>query len=251
MYKHLVLTRHAIGSANAQLLIISIIPLVFGALGLLYSFSGLLQEGGNNNNFPVQPFQGLTVQEIGGHFVFGYVVALPSRNLKIGVIAGLMALTMDFDHILNATGFNLEGRLDHSIPFAILSSILMGLFVSRFFNILSSTRPNQVLSYVSRHSIKIQDSKKNHNAILTDKIFSQFVLITLAAFVSHIAYDVFVDDQASFPLLAPFSFDEFSIPTIYALPLEAIGVLMIYFYYVGYYEHLFKSRLGIAIKDEK
>jgi hypothetical protein len=218
---------------------ISVSALVFGAFALLYSFSGLLEIGGNNNNnFPFQPFQYQTLQEIGGHFLFGYIVALPSRNLKIGIITGLMALTMDFDHLLNAVGFELQSRLAHSIPFVIISSILMGLIMSRFYNKAQSITE------------RVQNGKLR-DSIFTEKIFLQFLIITLAAFLSHIAYDVFVDDQASFPLLAPFSFDNFVIPAIYALPLEAAGALMIYFYYMRYYKGFPKARSDIVVKDKK
>ena len=59
-------------------------------------------------------------------------------------------------------------------------------------------------------------------------IFSLFLIITFAAFMSHIAFDVFVDAGASFPLLAPFIFTDYFIPQIYALPIEGAAVLLVY-----------------------
>ena len=53
--------------------------------------------------------------------------------------------------------------------------------------------------------------------------------ITLAAYMSHIAYDVFVDTKAIFPLLAPFNFNDVFIPHIYALPIEVAAILLVYF----------------------
>jgi hypothetical protein len=50
----------------------------------------------------------------------------------------------------------------------------------------------------------------------------------LIAFISHIAFDVCVDEQARFPLFAPFSFNEFAIPAVYALPIEAVRALITY-----------------------
>ena len=97
---------------------------------------------------------------------------------------------------------------------------------------------------------KVQDSN-NPDLVLADKIFSQFIVLTLAVFLSHIAYDVFVDDQASFPLFAPFSFKEFFIPTVYALPLEAIAVLFSYVYYIRYYKTPSKTQLDIAREGRK
>jgi hypothetical protein len=68
----------------------------------------------------------------------------------------------------------------------------------------------------------------------------------LIAFLSHIAFDAFVDEQASFPLFAPFSFNEFMISSVYALPIEAVAALITYLYYVGFYRHHFKPRQGVV-----
>jgi len=232
------LLKNGLGSKKSQLLTITLVPLAFGALAFLYSFFGWVQHV-TNTYFQFQPFQVPTVQEIGGHFLFGYAAALLSRNVKIGVMTGLMALTIDFDHLLSVVGLENQTRLAHSIPFAIMSCILIGIFVSRFFKRSSTTRAGK-----ERYS-------KDQNSIFTDKIFSQFLIITLIAFLSHIAFDVLVDEQARFPLFAPFSFNEFIIPTVYALPIEAVAALITYLYYVGFYRHNFKPRLGAVIKDEK
>jgi hypothetical protein len=242
------LLEKGLGSKKSQLLTITLVPFVFGALAFLYSFFGLVQHVANTYNFQFQPFQVPTVQEIGGHFLFGYAAALPSRNVKIAVMTGLVALTIDFDHLLSAVGFENQTRLAHSIPFAIMSCILMGVFVSRFFKRSSATRAEKMTPAATSYSKQIRYSK-SQNSIFTDKIFSQFLIITLIAFLSHIAFDVFVDEQAHFPLFAPFSFNEFMIPEVYALPIEAAAALITYLYYVGFYRDHF--RLGVVVKDEK
>ena len=244
------LLKKGLGSKKSQLLAITLVPLMFGALAFLYSFFGLVQSVANTYNFQFHPFQVPTVQEIGGHFLFGYAAALLSRKVKIGVMAGLMALTIDFDHLLSAVGLGNVTRLAHSIPFAIISCILMGVFVSRFFKRSSTTRAEKVTPSAHSYSKEIRYSK-DQNPIFTDKIFSQFLIITLIAFLSHIAFDVFADEQARFPLFAPFSFIEFMIPSVYALPIEAAAALITYVYYVGFYRHHFKARLGMVVKDEK
>jgi hypothetical protein len=230
-------------SKKSQLLTIILVPLVFGALAFLYSFFGLVQNVGNTYDFQFHFFQVPPVQEIGGHFLFGYAAALLSRNVKIGVMAGLMALTIDFDHLLSAVGLGNVTRLAHSIPFAIMSCILMGVFASSFKR-SSTTRAAPSYSKEIRYS-------KDQNSVFTDKIFSQFLIITLIAFLSHIAFDVFVDVQARFPLFAPFSFNEFMIPSVYALPIEAAAALITYLYYVRFYRHHVKARLGVVVEDEK
>jgi len=67
----------------------------------------------------------------------------------------------------------------------------------------------------------------NNNNNKRKSFFIFFSFITLSAFLSHIAYDVFVDKKARFPLFAPLSFSEFIIPKVYGIPIEAVGFLVI------------------------
>ena len=82
---------------------------------------------------------------------------------------------------------------------------------------------------------------KNCNNNIVNKeanVFAQLLfMITIGAFLSHIAYDVFVDDKARFPLLAPFSFSQNLIPRMYSLPIEAAGFIAIYLWYTRYYHN--------------
>src|SRR5690348_6591136 len=225
------------------------LSVVFGTLGFLYSFFGLFEQ--TRNVVALEPFRLLTIQEIGGHFLFGFIVSLPLRNLKIAILTGLMALTIDSDHLLNFSGLHIQGRIDHSIAFAILSSLIMGFIaakvyfkISRENNIGLVPSSSTILSssLISRRFKKAEERKGN-NIFSTlsrsgcNSFFILFLFITLSAFISHIAYDVFVDDKAKFPLLAPFSFSEFVIPRIYGLPIEAIGVLILYVYHTRYYHN--------------
>jgi hypothetical protein len=240
------------------------LSLVFGALGFAYSFLGLFEHVKITAVVTaLDPFKSLTMEEIGGHFLFGFVVAIPYRNLKIAVLAGMMALTIDSDHLLNAIGFQIQGRIDHSIPFMILSSILMSLIANKFFCIIQrknecSLSPEVVAAIPSsKYERKQQEERgrrgrrKNKNSlelrfISDDDIngsspFSILLLfITMSAFLSHIAYDVFVDDKAKFPLLAPFSFNEFIIPRVFGLPIEAAAFLIILLVCIYYYSRYCK-----------
>jgi len=126
-----------IASRAPRPLTIILIALAFGALAFPYSFIGFFSNE-VNNIITFDAFCSLTPQEIEGHFLFGYVVALPTRNLKMGVLSGLLALTIDADHLLNAAGFDIQARMGHSVSFAILSSVLIGLMVSKIFRKVSA-----------------------------------------------------------------------------------------------------------------
>jgi hypothetical protein len=48
------------------------LAVIFGLLGFVYSFFGLLDS--TKNIISLEPFHLLTVQEIGGHFLFGFYI---------------------------------------------------------------------------------------------------------------------------------------------------------------------------------
>jgi hypothetical protein len=233
------------------------LSVVFGVSGFLYSFFGLFEQ--TRNVVPLEPFRLLTIQEIGGHFLFGFIVSLPLKNLKIAILTGLMALTIDSDHLLNFSGLHIQGRIDHSIAFAIISSIIMGFIAAKVYfkisreNNISLVSSSFQSSLISQRSKKTEERKRNNIFSILSKagssnkhpFFMFFLVMTLSAFLSHIAYDVFVDDKAKFPLLAPFSFNEFVIPRTYGLLIEAIGMLILYFGHIGYYNNngaIFRSK---------
>jgi hypothetical protein len=75
---------------------------------------------------------------------------------------------------------------------------------------------------------RANDRKNSQIYLDKKKIFFQFLILTLAAYMSHIAYDVFVDTKANFPLLAPLNFKDILIPKIYALPIEGLSILIVF-----------------------
>jgi hypothetical protein len=230
---------------------IVLISIIYGMLGFVYSFFGLIQQ--TNTIIILEPFRLITLEELGGHFLFGAIVGIPTRSIKMILLAGLMAVTIDSDHLLSFAGFHVQGRPDHSIGFAVLSSILMGLLASRIYykasgrnTIITTTLPfgrfrrcKGSISEGHKDSIRATSTKaidrsrgdNNYHEVNKNKQFFSLVIITLAAFMSHIAYDTLVDDKALFPLFIPFSFDRILIPTIYSIPIEASAFLLVYVYY--------------------
>ena len=82
-----------------------------------------------------------------------------------------------------------------------------------------------------KSNLQADNAKSRQKSLLLaekNSVFYQFLIITLAAYMSHIAYDVFVDTRANFPLLAPFSFSDDFILQVYALPIEGAAILLDY-----------------------
>src|SRR5918912_62839 len=121
---------------------IVLISIVYGMLGFIYSFFGLVQQ--SNTIVILEPFRLITLEELGGHFLFGAIIGIPTRNIKIILLAGLMAVTIDSDHLLNIAGFHVPGRPDHSIAFAVISSLLMGLLASGIY--YKASRGNTIIT---------------------------------------------------------------------------------------------------------
>ncbi len=171
-------------------------------------------------------FGSLTPQEVGGHFLFGFIAGLPFRKLRMAVLCGLMALVLDTDHILNAAGFEVQGRLSHSIPFAIIASVLVGTIAYMIFNYPAQANSKPL----TPRGTRINKGISFMNYSKSQKTFSQFLVVTVAAVISHIAYDTFVDSHANFPLLAPLIYTDFHIPQIYGVPIEGAAILLVYFW---------------------
>jgi hypothetical protein len=137
--------------------------------------------------------------------------------------------------VLNAAGFDIKGRMSHSISFAILASVLIGVIASQIYRIArqNSTRMPSVVTSSGNIEKKLADNDRQNSPLLAEKssVFYEFLVITLAVYMSHIAYDVFVGLGANFPLLAPFRFNDVFIPQIYALPIEGAAILLVYYWY--------------------
>ncbi len=257
---------------HQDLLTIFVLAAAFGLMGFSYSLIDFTQPP--HKVVALEPFRAITVQEIGGHFLFGFVAAtVASRNLRIGILVGLMALSIDADHVLNVAKLPVQARLDHSVFFALLSAPLMGWLAVQIVNRKSTLLlppgwlKNSGLVKHHNNNTQHKSSGNNNSSSLESKeglidkdnitssttlnqnpkdgsiitistssrfIFLQFSILTIAAILFHIAYDIAVDDNARFPLLNPFNFGWVSLPRISTIPIEATGFLIIYFHYYAH-----------------
>ena len=138
--------------------------------------------------------------EVAGHFLFGFVAALPFLDLDMCLLLGSMAVLIDIDHLLASIGFGVSGRPDHSVAFAALASL--------------------AVPYVAlRLGIGREKARR-------------LALVGFVVVMSHIAYDTFSSEYIdttstnSFPLLAPLSFGQVSVPGTWWPLLEAGALLM-------------------------
>jgi len=122
-----------------------------------------------DNKTGLKILQSASLEHVLGHIGFGMVVALPTLTFRYIVASGGFAILLDADHLIQFFGIENVARLGHSFAFAILIIfIMMFLF-----------------------------GKKDY-----------FLgVISFAAVLSHISFDIFLGGGSSFPLFAPLSTD--------------------------------------------
>ncbi len=119
----------------------------------------------------------VTYEHVLGHIFWGAVIGLGTLSVRYIILGGSFAIFLDADHLLQFLDIELVSRMSHSIPFAVIVSIV-------FFVILR------------RKDIRI-------------------CAVAFGAVLSHIAFDIFLADVAlnsdtEFPLFSPFTFETVS-----------------------------------------
>jgi hypothetical protein len=165
----------------------ALLALLFGAVSLSWSLLGLL--------FPfVVPYKAVyspaLLGEVTGHFLFGLAAGVATARLAPALLVGLEAVLIDSDHLMAAAGFAVDARLSHSLAFILLSSLLIVWAGKR--------RAFASNSYVVG-------------------------LVTLASFLTHLAYDIASGD-GYFPLLFPLSVGFYDLPYL-AWPVLEVGAV--------------------------
>ena len=143
----------------------------------------------------------VTYEHVLGHIFWGAIIGLGTLSIRYIILGGSFAIFLDADHLLQFLDIELVSRMSHSIPFAVIVSIV-------FFVVLR------------RKDIRI-------------------CAVAFGAVLSHIAFDIFLADVAlnsdtKFPLFSPFTFETVSFQGLDWLGIQIIGVTVVaavsYFY---------------------
>ena len=136
----------------------------------------------------------VTYEHVVGHIFWGAVIGLGTLSIRYIILGGSFAIFLDSDHLLQFLDIELVSRMSHSIPFAVIVSIV-------FFVILRGK------------DIRI-------------------CAVAFGAVLSHIAFDVFLADvllnsATGFPLFSPFTFETVSLQGLDWLGIQIIGVSIV------------------------
>ena len=177
-------------------IIFALVSLGFSMIGALFPESEFTFVIGN----PLV-VSSVTYEHVLGHIFWGAIIGLGTLSIRYIILGGSFAIFLDADHLLQFLDIELVSRMSHSIPFAVIVSIV-------FFVVLRGK------------DIRI-------------------CAVAFGAVLSHIAFDIFLADVAlnsdtEFPLFSPFTFETVSFQGVDWLGVQIIGVTIVvvvsYFY---------------------
>jgi len=169
--------------------IFALISLGFSAIGAMFPDSEHTSIIGN----PLV-VSGITVEHVMGHVFWGAVIALGTLSIRYIILGGSFSILLDADHLLQFLDIELVTRMSHSIPFAVLATVV-------FFLILRG-----------------KDAR--------------ICAVAFGAVLSHLAFDVFLADvtfnsSTKFPLFSPFILDGIEIGGLSWLGIQIVGVSIV------------------------
>lgn len=169
-----------------------ILALFYGALSFAYSFIGFLHPE-FAFHYHEYSFTNLII-EVSGHFLFGFVAAIPFLDFRISLFTGAAAVLIDTDHILSVMDLNIGGRPDHSFLYILISAGVMIFIASR-------------LGFPKSFLVKM-------------------LFLAPVVFFAHVSYDIVAQGGTSFQLFIPFSFQTQTISFYYSIPFEGAALIL-------------------------
>ena len=146
-----------------------------------------------------------TYEHVLGHIFWGALIGLATLSIRYIILGANFALLLDADHLLQFLDIELVSRMSHSIPFAIIVTIVF-FIVTRGRNI-------------------------------------RICVVAFGAVLSHLAFDIFLAEFAfnkttSFPLLSPFSLEKIEFEGVGMwFIIEILGIAL-----VGVTSYLYKRK---------
>jgi len=148
--------------------------LTYGLLSLSFSLIGIALDYFSDNvekddKIGTDILKSVSLEHVLGHIGFGMIVALPTLAYRYIIASGGFAILLDADHLIQFLGIENIARLGHGFIFAMLVIIIMMFLFGKKDYFLG--------------------------------------VISFAAVLSHISFDILIGGGSSFPLFAPISTD--------------------------------------------
>ena len=137
---------------------------------------------------------GITIEHVVGHIFWGAIIGLATLSIRYIILGGSFAILLDADHLLQFLDIELVSRMSHSIPFAVIASVI--------FLIIFRGKELRVSA------------------------------IAFAAVLAHLAFDIFLagaahDSGTRFPLFSPFYLGTIEFSGLDWIGIQIIGVCVV------------------------
>jgi len=185
--------------------------IIFTILSFSFSLTGLFFQDDPRSIIIGSPLivSNPSLEHILGHVFFGMIAGMLALRLNYVFIAGAFAILLDADHLLQFLNLEMILRMSHSIPFAIITAlIIFAIF-----------------------------GKKDY----------RLAAISFSAVLSHIAFDTWLSGQifpgstSGFPLFAPFSVETILFQGLDWLYLEILAIGIVGIISVLHYKNPIKN----------
>jgi len=109
---------------------------LFGSLVIAFSSIGFILEVEEIPKTlrlvdPIQVLGFLSIEHLAGHIMLGLIVGVVTLKFRYIILTGFFAILVDADNLLRILGLEETFRMAHSIPFGILSAVVMMLVFGR------------------------------------------------------------------------------------------------------------------------
>ena len=148
--------------------------MTYGLLSLSFSLIGIVLDSFSDDiekddKVGIDILKSASLEHVLGHIGFGMIVALPTLAYRYIIASGGFAILLDADHLIQFFGIENIARLGHGFIFAILVVIVMMFLFGKKDYFLG--------------------------------------VISFAAILSHISFDILIGGGSAFPLFAPITMD--------------------------------------------
>ncbi len=121
--------------------------ILYGILAASFSLIGIFLPMHHYLDNPLTG--GLNAAHITGHIVWGLMAGAATLSLRYFLLAGSFAILIDLDHLIALLNIEAIGRMGHSIPFGVLSAVIMMFVFGRKDYLLGAVAFAGMLAHIS------------------------------------------------------------------------------------------------------
>lgn len=102
--------------------------ITYCVLAAIFSFLGIFLPG----KAPLEnPLTSFSLEEVGGHLIWGLVAGAASLSLRYFLLSGFFAVLIDSDHFIGLFHIDALSRMGHSLAFGIISLVVIMLLFGK------------------------------------------------------------------------------------------------------------------------